>query len=137
MQIFAVFVRTWAKGLTIATSELVDPESDSIELNNTTDKPVVITFFGTDPITYEGVPVESLELAPNSIFVGSAANGNIAAKYGALTPIPRVNPVDVLPPFTHLHIIEGFNETLATDKEYRKLQRQAINALTKVVKTLK
>ena len=137
MRIFAVFVRKWAKGLSIASSVLVDPEPDAIELNNTTDKPVVITFFGSDPIAYDGVPVESLELAPNSIFVGSAANGNIVAKYGALSPIPRVAPVDVLPPFTHLHIIEGFNETLATDKEYQKLQRQAINALDKVAKTLK
>jgi len=137
MRIFAVFVREWAKGLTIASSVLVDPKPDTIELNNTTDKPVAITFFGSDSISYEGVPVESLQLGANSIFVGSVAGGDIVAKYGALAPIPRVAPVDVLPPFTHLHIIEGFNETLATDKEYRKLQRQAINALTKVAKTLK
>ena len=136
MRIYAVFVRTWAKGLTIATSELVNSEPDTIELNNTTDKPVAITFFGKDSISYDGTPVESLELAPNSIFVGSADNGNIVAKYGKLASIPKVAGRDIQPPFTHLHMIEDYNETIETIPTYNRLQKEASNALKQVVKTL-
>lgn len=75
----------------------LDDKPDTLYLSNPLPKPVPVAFFKPEPIelTFEGHPLESLELAPNTLAKLAVTGGDISIEKvseGSVYPVALVDP---------------------------------------------
>lgn len=102
MEISIVANHPIVTAIVINAAVFADDESDMIYLSNPMDKPVPVSFWNPDkiPLTFEGSPFESLQLAPESVYKLEVIGGDIsvvAEEGGELSAIPLVPPIELNP----------------------------------------
>jgi hypothetical protein len=75
----------------------LDEEDDSLFLSNPLSKPMPVAFFKPEAIdlTFDGAPMETLELAPKTLVKLKVQGGNITVSKlaeGAVSPRPFLDP---------------------------------------------
>lgn len=140
MKLHAAIADTWVIGWSLSAPALLDEEEDTLLFANGTANPIPFTFHNAEGLTisYNGSPVESLQLAPGAVFVGAVKAGNITPLSGELAPIPRFpveetafHKLSVSVPIT-TSIPDGFNP-----KVYNKAQRKELNRINEAFKAVR
>lgn len=141
MKIYAAIANENILGWNVNAVFAADDEADTWLFSNGNSKPVFITLFNPTgaTITYDGSPVESLELGAGEQFIGLVKAGNITPQHGKLTPIPLVEA-----PLLPLHadalpIIKegGMGLTFDTITAYQKAQRKELQKIRLAQKALR